>query len=312
MKVTYYEAAKLVDSTYQVVKEWAEEGRIQKYEDENGKAVVDKRELLSTLPTIITLFNQKGGVGKSSDCIILGDYYDMRGIKTLLVDFDPQSSLTLTSFSYKIFEDDSKPIPTLYDYFEKRTNLSKIVMKYNDNIDILPSSYDLENKAYMDTADLDEKVKDFMTLFRKYQIVIIDCPPAFNAMSRLGLLLANYIFLPIQPEPLVFRGLRLAMKSIEKMKKFNERFIDFKIAISLHEARTTRIRSSYEESIRENPMTKNNVFLNTIPNFIGIVERGSNKDNIFSVYSKTNPAISRLLTFCDEVDRFIYDERVKN
>ena len=308
-KISYYEAAKIIGTTYQVIKEWVEEGKLQKYEEENAKPFVEKREILSLVPTTISLFNQKGGVGKTSDCIIFGDYFDKKNIKTLLVDFDPQSSLTLTCFSYKIFEDENNPFPTIYDFFEKRTSLSKIVMKYNDNIDILPSSYDLENKAYIDTADLDEKIKDFITLFKKYQIVIIDCPPAFNAMSRLGLLLANYVILPIQPEPLVFRGLRLAMKSIEKMKKFNERFKGFKILISLHEARLTKIRASYEEAIRENEITKSSVFINTIPNFVGVIERGSNKENIFNVYNKSNASIEKIQSLCDELDFYIYDER---
>jgi len=307
--ISYYEAAKMIDTTYSVIKEWVEEGRLKKYEEESGKPYVEKRELLNQIPTVITLFNQKGGVGKTSNSIILGDYYETQNKKVLLVDFDPQSSLTLTSFSYKIFEDNKNPMPTLYDYFEKRTALQKIVIKYNDNIDILPASYDLESKAYIDTADLDEKIKDFITLFKKYQIVVIDCPPAFNAMSRLGLLLANYVILPIQPEPLVFRGLRLAMKNIEKMKKFNARFIDFKIMICLHEARTTKIRASYEDAIRQNDLTKENVFTNSIPNFIGVVERGSNKENIYKANKLTNPTMEKIKIFCDELDSFIYDER---
>ncbi len=163
---------------------------------------------------------------------------------------------------------------------------------------------DIEN---IDVTNWIDRIDDFWNFFKKYSIVLIDCPPSLNAFSRLGLMMTNYIFCPLVPEPYCFDGLTEAIGTINKMKKLNEKFIGYKALISSHELRRTKVREYYIDSFKEE--IGNKLFKNVIPNFVGIVERGIAQMNIFDMYSKKEKAIVKINSLMDEIDKYLYEER---
>jgi len=251
---------------------------------------------------VITLYNFKGGCSKTSSVMIMADYFEKKGEKILLVDLDPQVNLSLVYFNYEDFIVNDNYIPTLYDYFYKKQPLSEIVLKYNDNIDVLPSRLEMGEKSNIDTADLLDCKADFYKLFEKYSMVIIDCPPALNAFSRLGILLANYVFIPILPEPFSYYGLGNMLSSVQKFIPLNKDFIAYKIFLSVHKSQKTNIREDFVTSLRS--QLGERLFTNSIPDFVGIVERSTIKQNIFDLYNK-DKATNKIKLLMEEIETLI-------
>ncbi len=306
-QLTVNQAQKLSGLAQNTIRNWIDDEKLKnKNKDAEGKVLINQRELLSLIPTILTIFNRKGGIGKTSLSVLLGDYYDKKGIKTLIVDFDPQCNLSETYFTY----DELKESLTSYDYFERGTSLLKIAKKYNSNIDILPSHEDLENKNYYDINDLDKKKNDFIPLFKKYQIIIIDCPPSINSLTKFGLMLANYCFIPVVPEPYSYDGLFKMINLLNDIKKYCEYFIDFKVIISDHEQRTIRIQEKLIDVILNE--IKDKAIKYTIPSFVGIKERPIDKINIFDHFKMEKKQMPKIIKVMDFIDNFIYDERKIN
>jgi len=284
------------------IRDWMADDSIKSHKNDEGLACVDKRELLGKIPTALTIFNQKGGCGKTSLSVLLADYYEKKKMKVLLLDLDQQGNLSQTYFAY----DDLKDALSIYDYFEKKTPINKIVKKYNDYIDILPANIKLSRKDNYDIDDLDTMRKDFMPVFKKYNIIIIDCPPALNSFSKFGIILSNYVLIPVIPEPYNYDGLFEVMNTLKRMQKFIEGYIDYKVIISAHEQRTLKIHEDYIGLIRND--IKDKVAVQSIPNFVGIKERSFQRTNIFDMY-KNDKSIQKIELILQEIDEYIYDKR---
>jgi len=296
------EASKISRIPERTIRDWMKEGNLQSFKNDDNVICVERRQLLSSIPTVLTVFNQKGGCGKTSLSVLVADYYEKKNMKVLLVDFDQQGNLTQTYFAY----DELKDSLSLYDYFENRTPLTKIIRSYNDTIDILPSNIKLSRFDKYDIDDLDAMRRDFAPIFKKYAMVIIDCPPSLNSFSKFGLILSNYVLIPVIPEPYNYDGLYEVMNTIKRLQKFIEGFIDYKVVISAHEQRTIRIHENYIELIREEIGGK--VAEQSIPNFVGIKERSFQKMNIFDMYD-TDKSMQKIAALLDELDASIYDKR---
>ncbi len=296
------DAVSFLDVSDRTIRNWIDDGKIQKYEDEKGNLMFDKQALLRMKPTVITFFNQKGGCGKTTSSVILTDYFDKKNDKILLVDFDQQGNLSQTFFMYEELKDSL----SLYDYFSNKTPLNKIIKKYNENIDVLTSNIKLARTDTIDTSVLVKMKQDFITLFKKYSIVIIDCPPSLNSFSRFGVLLANYIFCPVIPEPYSYDGLDEVLTSISDLVEFNKDFIDYKAFISSHKQIKTLIRENYISLLKNELGDK--LFNATVPEFVGIVERSMSKTNIFAMY-ENDKQINRVYELSMEMDDYIFDGR---
>lgn len=296
------EASKISRIPERTIRDWMNESTLQSYKNDDNVICVNRRELLSSIPTMLTIFNQKGGCGKTSLSVLLSDYYEKKKMNILMVDFDQQANLTQTYFAY----DELKDAPSLYDYFEKKTPLSKILMKYNDYIDLLPANIKLSRKDNYDIDDLYALRKDFVSIFKKYAVVIIDCPPSLNSFSKFGLLLCNYVLIPVVPEPYNYDGLFEVMNTIRRLEKFIEGFYDFKVIISAHEQRTLKIHETYIDLIRNELDGK--VAVQSVPNFVGVKERGFQKKNIFDMYD-SDKSVQKIQALLNEIDSCIYDRR---
>lgn len=301
--LTVTEVSKYLGTPEVSIRRWIREGKLKAEKNNDGNYIVSKRDMFLQHPNVICIFNQKGGPGKTSSSITLADYYDKKGYKTLIIDLDPQMNTSKTFFNYQ----ELKGAKSLYHFFENRTPVNKLVLKYNDNIDLIPSSAELINKKKdFDIDALDSFVDDFYEVFKKYQVVILDCCPDVNSLSKLGLLSANHVVIPFVPEPFNYDGVKDAITTVNQVKKFSRKFVSLKVIINAHEQRTMRIHEEYIALAKEE--LADYLIDGSIPNFVGIKERPVT-DNLFDEYKPNNPAIVKINKILDTIDKSIFDER---
>ncbi|HBD95734.1 MAG TPA: hypothetical protein DC057_16315 [Spirochaetia bacterium] len=299
------EASKFTEIPDSTLRDYINKEKLEKYKDEKGFICVDKKQVLKLNPTVISLYNFKGGVGKSSISIMLTDYYDFKNEKVLIIDFDPQANTTRTFFSSKELQDENNNYSsTLYDYFIDKKHLRDVVKTYNKNIDVLPARLEMMEKSNISHFDLMELRDDFFDIFKKYTMVIIDCPPALNSFTTLGLLLCNYILIPFIPEPFSAEGVTSLLKSMKKVTQFNNDFCDFRIIFSRTKNQKIVLHEIFMESISK--ILESNLLKNKIPEAILIAARGISRTNIFT--EKDN-AVEKIKDTFDELENFIFNLR---
>ncbi len=298
MLISIAEASSLSGIDDKTIYSWLDSGKLKDYGD-GKKRLINKIEFFHSIPTVITLFNQKGGVGKTSISVMLADYFEKENFKILLIDLDPQTNLTQFYFDEITL--------SLYEFLEHNTALNKIVRPYSDNIDIIPASVKMMTKDTLDFSYILERKEYFQSLFKKYQIVIIDCPPTLNFLSRLGVMLSNFIIIPLLCEPLSYEGLAETLKTINLFKKQNSDFVEFKALINSFKTRRATIRESMLETFKTS--LKDDLLKESLPDFIGVVERFATRKNIFDMYQ--NDAVRKIKSLFEHVEKIIYEDRGK-
>jgi chromosome partitioning protein len=296
------EAELLAGVANRTIRNWVEEGRV-KSREEKGVLMVDKKDVLLQSPTVLTLFNQKGGVGKTTTSVILADWFSRKGWKVLLVDMDPQGILSKTYFKYMELVGKI----TQYEFWEKNTKLDKIIREVNENLHVLPNDLRMAEKDKMDISDMARKEESLRKVFDRYQVVIIDCPPALNAFSRFGIFMADYVIMPLLGEPYTYWGLTQAIEAVRTMKKFNPGLIDWFAIMSKHTERRTIIREDFEGLFKKDLGAR--LLESRLPETVTVVERGVSGMNIFDMLEKDTE--KKVLALCEEIEDKIFEQGEK-
>jgi len=149
---------------------------------------------------IISVFNQKGGIGKSTTTVNLGSALGVEGKKVLLVDCDPQANSTVS-----VGIDDEELDLTVYDLLkEKRVSkdfILKVIQKTSfTNLDVLPSDITLSDAEItlsnsMSRETILSKVLD--QIKDDYDYIIIDCPPSLGLLSINSLVASDGVIIPV-------------------------------------------------------------------------------------------------------------------
>jgi chromosome partitioning protein len=167
--------------------------------------------------SIISLVNQKGGVGKSTTTMNLGAYLALHGKKVLLIDMDPQANIT-SGLGFRP-ENQRKNI---YQALSAKIRLDEAIISTSIvGLDLIPATPDLAAA----TIELVEAVdREFVfynaikVIHEKYDFVLIDCPPSLGLLTVNSLTASDKILIPIQCEYYALEGLKQLMESISLIK----------------------------------------------------------------------------------------------
>ena len=170
---------------------------------------------------IITLLNQKGGTGKTTTAINVGAALSRCGLKCLLVDIDPQGSLTQSAgFDEYLTEDDL----TTYEVLQG-SDINRAIRSKKDAYDVLPTDIRL-SAAEIELVNADRRnylLKDALGKLKKsYDFIIIDSPPALNILTLMALTAATEVIIPVQAQYLPLKGVAQLRDTVELVKsRFN-------------------------------------------------------------------------------------------
>lgn len=163
----------------------------------------------------IAIFNQAGGVGKSTITMNLGYHLAQRNLKILLVDLDPQSSLTTF-----MGIDPTELETTLADVLIEEASLP--ICSNLHQMDLVPTNIYLSG-AEIQLVNLDfreVRLKEALASVKEnYDIILIDCPPSLGLLSYSALVAASHVLIPIETHFKAFMGTSLLLQTINKVKK---------------------------------------------------------------------------------------------
>ncbi|MBN2286496.1 MAG: ParA family protein [Tissierellales bacterium] len=236
---------------------------------------------------IIAIFNQKGGVGKTTTNVNLSSLLASEGYQILSIDIDPQGNST-SGFGINKIELKS----TIYDCLFNEIPIEEAIISTSiSNLKILPANIDLAGaeieltkSAYRENT-LKESLK---SIKEKYDYIFIDCPPSLGLLSINALTAANSVIIPIQCEYYALEGVSQLVNTIKLVKRNLNPSLEIEgIILNMYDGRTNLSVQVVEEVKK---YFKNKVYKSIIPRNVRLAEAPSFGMSIMAYDEKSKGA----------------------
>ena len=250
---------------------------------------------------IISVINQKGGVGKTTTVINLAAGLTMKGKKILVIDLDPQGNATTgLGLSNTTSSDQS-----IYNVLNGNKKISEVIKSTSfKNLDLISSNVDLSGLEVETAGDSRRalKLKDELTLILNnselsYDYIIIDCPPSLSLLTIMALVASNALVVPLQTEFFALEGLTQLMKTIERIKSNLNPSLEIRgILLTMYDKRN---KLSGEVEIEARNYFKNKVYNTAVPRNVRLSEAPSHGVPVL-IYDRSCPGSRAYFSFTEE------------
>ena len=196
---------------------------------------------------IITITNQKGGVGKTTTTINLATCLAQAGKRVLVVDLDPQGNAT-SGFGVDKYSLNQ----TVYNLLIGEATLEDVILPVCvDGVRLLPANIDLSG-AEVEMISMDQREFQLRSTFSKakypFDYILIDCPPSLNLLTVNALCAADSVLIPIQCEYYALEGLTQLMNTIQIVqRKLNTNLVIEGVVFTMYDGRTNLSNQVVEE-----------------------------------------------------------------
>ena len=250
---------------------------------------------------IITIANQKGGVGKTSTTVNLAAALAMGGLSVLVIDMDPQGNA-----STALGIDHHADVPSMYEVLVESQPLGEVIQRVEEvetlwcapaTIDLSGAEIELVSMVARENR-LRGAVRDFLASAegaegegpRHLDYVLIDCPPSLGLLTVNSLVAAREVLIPIQAEYYALEGLTLLLRNIDLMRQhLNPELVVSSILLTMYDART-RLAAQVAEDVRTH--FPEQTFATTIPRSVRISEAPSYGQTVLSYDPTSSGALA--------------------
>ena len=196
---------------------------------------------------ILAVANQKGGVGKTTATVNLSACFAEKGLKSLIIDLDPQANATTG-----VGLDPRSLSASIYDVLLENVELDEIIEPTTiKGLHIAPSSLDLAGAEIelVPAFSRERRLRDAMSrVAAEYEVIMIDCPPSLGLLTINGLTAADEVIVPVQTEYFALEGLTQLIKNIGMVQRsLNPDLKLAKLILTMYDARTNLSRDVARE-----------------------------------------------------------------
>ena len=242
----------------------------------------------------VSIFNQKGGVGKTTTCINFAAGLGLRGKQTLLVDCDPQGNSTSG-----VGVDKSEIEASSYDVLINKTPAKEVIIETKfKNLSLLPANMNLAG-AELELAENENRFKvlkkALAPIIMDYDYIIIDCPPSLGLLSLNALTASDTLIVPLQCEYYALEGLSQLLGTVRTVKQnYNEHLEVEGIVYTMYDRRLKLNQQVVDEV---NNYFPNKSYKTFIPRSVKLAEAPSFGEPViyYEKYSKPSFAYKKLV-----------------
>ncbi len=230
----------------------------------------------------IAITNQKGGVGKTTTTVSLGSALARLGQRVLVCDLDPQCNLTV-----HLDVDPAGEQPSLYELLHGRATLAEILRPTREpGLEIAPASIDLAGVELelVNTVGRETLLRDALRVVtdkdpRRWDFVLVDCPPSLGLLSLNALVACDEVFVPIQAEFFALQGLGKLLEIVELVQRRLNPALAITGMVSCRHDPSTKLSRQVIADIEEHFGDK--LFRTTIRRNVKLAEAPSHGKTIF-------------------------------
>ena len=251
---------------------------------------------VDSLAKVVSIINQKGGVGKTTTAVSLAAAVGAKGFKVLLADIDPQGNST-SGFGIN----KRKILHSSYDVLVKDINVNDAVIKTQfKNVDILPADLNLAG-AEVELIELESRENRLKMavaqVWEKYDYIFFDCPPSLGLITINALTASDTFLVPVQCEFYALEGLAQLMATVRQVKRLYNPHIELEgVLQTMYDGRLNLTQQVVTEIKKFFP---NKVYKTTIPRNVRLSEAPSFGEPIM-YYDKHSKGALAYDAFADE------------